>query len=151
LLQGPPPPAPAAAEAAPAAADDPDNKKKDKKKDKKGAGGLVLGKGTALVRSLLESSAAGTPSSSSSGTDAGTAPSSSSSTLAVGGEPVDLVDAGAVLLAGLGRVAALLDPSGAAVGKLLEEVRRAMVAAAPRGCGTGSCRQGVGSDCAPEQ
>lgn len=58
FCQGPPP-APAAA--APAPQEDgakADKKASDKKKDKKGAGGVVLGKGTALVRAFIEGVAA---------------------------------------------------------------------------------------------
>lgn len=51
-VQGPA--AAAAPEAAAPGADQEDGKKKDKKKDKKGAAGMVLGKGTAIVRAHLE-------------------------------------------------------------------------------------------------
>lgn len=61
--QGPPPPAPApGAEAAAAAAPAADGKEgKEKKKDRKGgaSAGVVLGKGTTLVREFIEKAAAG--------------------------------------------------------------------------------------------
>uniref|UniRef100_A0A7S3QSI3 Histidine--tRNA ligase, cytoplasmic n=1 Tax=Dunaliella tertiolecta TaxID=3047 RepID=A0A7S3QSI3_DUNTE len=65
MLEGPPAPAAPAADPTPQEANagkGADNKKGgDKKKDKKGAGGVVLGKGTALVRAFVEGAAAGGP------------------------------------------------------------------------------------------
>jgi hypothetical protein len=52
-LQGPAAPAVQDAAQAPSVMQE-EGKKKDKKKDKKGAGGLVLGKGTGIVRAHLE-------------------------------------------------------------------------------------------------
>ncbi|KAF5833236.1 hypothetical protein DUNSADRAFT_10518 [Dunaliella salina] len=65
MVEGPPASAAPTAGSIPQEADGSkgaDNKKGgDKKKDKKGAGGVVLGKGTALVRAFVEGAAAGGP------------------------------------------------------------------------------------------
>jgi hypothetical protein len=115
---------PAAAEAAetpaPAAAED-SGKKKDKKKDKKGAAGLVLGKGTAIVRTHLEKALAAAAAAAAGGAAGSTA--AAGSTLGV---TEGQLEGAAVLLgggSGVEAVEGVITSHESAAVKMLEDVR----------------------------
>mgnify|MGYP001810858549 CR=1 FL=1 len=105
----------AAAAAAAANGSDAGGKKKDKKKDKGAAAGVLLGKGTAQLRSYLEHAAAGgDPSASGDAADGD---------LAASLRCLSLEGGGAAVQAGLAGVAAALDPEGHAVAQQLAALR----------------------------
>jgi hypothetical protein len=113
--QGPAAPAAAAAAAAPSAEQE-EGKKKDKKKDKKGAVGLLLGKGSAIVRAHLEKALAAVAA----------PPAATAAAAGTLGVAEGQLEAAAVLLggpAGVEAVEGVVTSHEAAAVKMLEDVK----------------------------
>lgn len=115
--------------------------KKDKKKKEKGAPqGMLLGKGTALLRAYVENAAAGGPAGAATSGEDGL--EAALGALRLGGADVDV---GASLAAGLPAVLAALDPQGHELALHLGALRAVIEAnQVSEGAGGGQLGRGVG-------